>query len=107
MRFIDTHAHIYSSQFDADREAMLRRTFAAGVTDVFMPNVDSESVAGMMDLEARYPSQCHAMMGVHPCSIAADFEQELALAEEWLRKRPFVAVGEIGLDYYWSTEFVA
>jgi len=107
MQFIDTHAHIYSEQFNSDRDAMVQRTFAAGVTRICMPNVDSRSIASMLALEQQYPQQCLAMMGVHPCSIEAGFEKELAIAEEWLRKRKFIAIGEIGLDYYWSTEFVA
>ena len=107
MQFVDTHAHIYSEQFNHDREAMLKRTFALDVKRIFMPNVDSQSIEGMLALEDAYPCQCYAMMGVHPCSIEADFEKELQIAEAWLSQRKFVAIGEIGLDYYWSTEFVA
>ncbi|MDJ1502307.1 TatD family hydrolase [Xanthocytophaga agilis] len=106
MQFVDTHAHIYGDQFTNDRETMLKRTFDAGVTKIFMPNVDSTSIDGMLALEDHYPDQCFSMMGVHPCSIEADFEKELKIAEDWLGKREFVAIGEIGLDYYWSTEFV-
>ncbi len=106
MQFIDTHAHIYADSFAHDREAMLKRTFEAGVTRIFMPNVDSRSTDGMLALEATYPQHCYAMMGVHPCSIEADFEKELKMAEDWLSKRKFIAIGEIGLDYYWSTAFV-
>lgn len=106
MQFVDTHAHIYGDQFNNDREKMLKRTFDAGVTKIFMPNVDSTSIEGMLALEDQYPDQCFSMMGVHPCSIEADFEKELKIAEDWLGKRKFVAIGEIGLDYYWSMEFV-
>jgi TatD DNase family protein len=106
MQFVDTHAHVYSEQFTNDREAMLQRTFDSNVTRIFMPNVDSHSINGMLALEEHYPQHCYAMMGVHPCSIEANFEKELKIAEEWLTKRKFIAVGEIGLDYYWSMEFV-
>ncbi|MDJ1491300.1 TatD family hydrolase [Cytophagaceae bacterium DM2B3-1] len=106
MQFVDTHAHIYGDQFNNDREVMLKRTFSAGVTKIFMPNVDSTSIEGMLALEDQYPDHCFSMMGVHPCSIEADFERELKIAEDWLAKRKFVAIGEIGLDYYWSMEFV-
>jgi TatD DNase family protein len=102
---IDTHAHIYSKQFDGDRSAMLERTFAAGVAKILMPNVDSESIEGMMALAAQYPDQCFPMMGLHPCSVNADFEKELQIAEEWLKKYPFVAVGEMGLDLYWDKTY--
>jgi TatD DNase family protein len=103
---IDTHAHLYSKQFDADLPETMARAFEAGLTHIFLPNVDSTSIDSMLRLEAAYPERCFAMMGVHPCSIGADFEKELDTAKEWLDRRPFVAVGEIGLDYYWSREFV-
>lgn len=102
---IDTHAHIYSKQFDGDRDAMLKRTFAAGVHKILMPNVDSESIDGMMALAARYPEQCFPMMGLHPCSVNADFEKELQIAEDWLKKYPFIAIGEMGLDLYWDKTY--
>ncbi|MCS7017573.1 MAG: TatD family hydrolase [Cytophagales bacterium] len=102
---IDTHAHIYSKQFDGDRAAMLARTFAAGVEKILMPNVDSESVAGMMELAAQYPAQCFPMMGLHPCSVDANFEKELQMAEDWLSKYPFIAIGEMGLDLYWDKTY--
>lgn len=104
---IDTHAHLYSKQFDADRPEMMQRAFDAGLTHIFLPNIDSESIDIMLALEAAYPDRCFAMMGLHPCSVNAEFEKELALVREWLDRRPFVAVGEIGLDYYWSKEFVS
>jgi len=103
---VDTHAHLYSKQFDADRAETMRRAFEAGLTHIFLPNVDSSSIPAMLELEAAYPGQCFAMMGLHPCSVEANYEHELAVVREWLDQRPFVAVGEIGLDYYWSREFV-
>lgn len=102
---IDTHAHIYSNKFEGDRAEMLQKTFDSGVHKIFMPNIDRESIEGMLALEAEYPDQCYAMMGLHPCSVKEDFEQELAIVEEWLQKRAFVAVGEMGLDLYWDKTF--
>lgn len=107
MQFIDTHAHIYSEKFDSDRTAMLKRTFDAGVGKIFMPNVDSESIEGMLILEEKYPQQCFAMMGLHPCSVNQDFEKELQIAEGWFGKRKFIAVGEMGIDLYWDKTFIA
>lgn len=106
MQFIDTHAHIYSEKFDSDRNLMLARTFEAGVGRILMPNVDSESIEGMFELEIKYPNQCFAMMGLHPCSVNQDFEKELKIVEEWLGKRKFVAVGEMGIDLYWDKTFL-
>jgi TatD DNase family protein len=103
---IDTHAHIYSKQFDKDREEMLSRAFEEGLTHIFMPNVDHESIDSMLELELKYPRQCYAMMGLHPCSVDKNFEKELYLVEDWLSKRHFTAVGEMGIDLYWDTSFV-
>ncbi|MGB0523155.1 MAG: TatD family hydrolase [Flammeovirgaceae bacterium] len=102
---IDTHAHIYSNKFLHDREDMLKKTFESGVHKIFMPNIDRESIDGMLALEAAYPNQCYAMMGLHPCSVDANFEKELALVEEWLQKRAFVAIGEMGIDLYWDKTY--
>lgn len=107
MQLIDTHAHIYADNFNADRNAMLDRAFAGGISHVFMPNIDHTSIDGMLALEQQYPQQCFAMMGLHPCYVTADFEQDLQLVENWLQRRKFIAIGEIGLDYHWSMEFAA
>jgi len=100
--FIDTHAHIYHDDFKLDREDMLQRCREAGVGQVYMPNVDHASIDGMMELESRSEGMCHAMMGLHPCSVKRGFEKELYVVEGWLAKRPFTAVGEIGTDLYWD-----
>lgn len=105
MSWIDTHAHIYSEEFKADREAMLQRSEHAGIGKIYMPNVDHTSIDGMMEVEMKNPQQYIAMMGLHPCSVKKDFEKELYLVEEWLGKRKFVAVGEIGTDLHWDKTF--
>jgi TatD DNase family protein len=103
---IDTHAHLYAAQFDNDRAEMLKRADTEGVKKVFLPAIDSETHAVMLALEASDPTRYFAMMGVHPCSIGADFEQELAVAKAYLDARPFCAIGEIGMDLYWDKTFV-
>lgn len=105
--FIDTHAHLYDNRFESDRDDMIRRSLDAGVTKLYLPNCDSTTIAPMMDLAAQWPQHCFPMMGVHPCYIKENYKEELAIAEEWLQRRQFAAVGEIGLDYYWDTTFVA
>lgn len=105
--FIDTHAHVYDEDFKADREDMLASAYEAGVHRIYMPNVDHTSIDGMMELELRYPDQCIAMMGLHPCYVKKEFERELYLVEDWLNKRSFSAVGEIGIDLYWDKTFRA
>ena len=107
MNLIDTHCHLYSEEFDSDRDAMIRRALDKGVARFYLPAIDSEAIPGMLELEAQYPGVCIAMMGLHPCYVKANYREELAIVEEWLAKRPFVAVGEIGLDFYWDKTFAA
>jgi len=102
--WIDTHAHIYASEFDADRQDVLASCADAGVEQIFMPNVDHTSIDRMLEVESRWPG-CYAMMGLHPCSVKKDFQRELYIVEEWLSKRRFSAVGEIGTDLYWDKTF--
>lgn len=103
--YIDTHAHIYSDDFKADRVDTLHRSFEQGVKKVFMPNVDHTSIDKMLEVEERWPGQCYSMMGLHPCSVKKDFDRELYIVEDWLSKRKFSAVGEIGTDLYWDKTF--
>lgn len=105
MEIIDTHAHLHSKQFRNDIDAMIQRAKEAGITKALMPNVDSASISDLHTLAARYPDFCIPMMGVHPCSIKADYKKELAIAEKNLREGKYIAVGEIGLDYYWDKTF--
>ena len=100
--FIDTHAHIYHEDFNKDRIDMLQRCSESSVGKIFMPNVDHASIDSMMELESRYPGTCFPMMGLHPCSVKKGFERELYIVEEWLGRRKFAAVGEIGTDLYWD-----
>lgn len=105
--YIDTHAHLYLPQFDQDRPQMLRRAWDAGVKHLFLPNIDSESIASLYQIVDDAPQQCYPMMGLHPCSVKENFTHELSIAEKELKHsgRRFYAVGEIGLDFYWDTTF--
>jgi TatD DNase family protein len=100
----DTHAHIYAKEFDNDRGDMLHRCSENHVKKIYMPNVDHTSIDNMLELESRFDN-CIAMMGLHPCSVNKDFQRELYRVEEWLSKRKFAAVGEIGTDLYWDKTF--
>lgn len=101
----DTHAHIYSDEFLPDREGVLSRAQEAGVEKIYMPNIDHTSIDAMLEVEMKYSGRCFAMMGLHPCSVKTDFQKELYLVEQWLGKRKFHAVGEIGTDLYWDKTF--
>lgn len=99
---IDTHSHIYSEEFDHDRAEAIQRAMEAGVEHIILPNVDSESLPRMLELEAAYPGFCHAAIGLHPTSVKDNFEQELKLVKSELERRNYIAVGEIGIDLYWD-----
>lgn len=101
MNWIDTHAHIYNKAFEKDLSEVIDHCRDKGMEQIYMPNVDHASIDAMLEVENKYP-ECVATMGLHPCSVNKDFEKELYLVEEWLSKRPFAAVGEIGLDLYWD-----
>ncbi len=103
---VDTHAHLYLHQFDEDRDAVLQRAREKGIYKFFLPNVDSSTIDDMFAMEEKYPGECYAMMGLHPCSVKSNYKEELAIVEKWLQKRPFVAVGEIGTDLYWDKTFI-
>ncbi|OEK05334.1 TatD family hydrolase [Roseivirga misakiensis] len=103
---IDSHAHIYTEQFKEDIDATLERAKEAGLIRIYMPNIDHTSIDSMLELESNHPDYCIATMGLHPCSVKADFEKELYIVEDWLSKREFAAIGEMGTDLYWDKSFL-
>ncbi|HEX5025749.1 MAG TPA: TatD family hydrolase [Agriterribacter sp.] len=105
MMVIDTHCHLYVKEFENDIEQVITHAQQQGVQQFYLPNIDSDSIEPMLQLEANYPGVCIAMMGLHPCSVKSDYKQQLQIAEGWLQKRKFAAVGEIGLDFYWDKSF--
>lgn len=105
MIFTDTHTHLYSQEFENDKIQLIEKAIKNGVTRLFMPNVDVHSIQPMLDLVWQFPENCFPMMGLHPCSVDEHVEANLFQIQKWFKKRPFYAVGEIGLDFYWSTEF--
>lgn len=105
--FIDTHTHLYSSQFDEDRTEMIQRALDSGVQNFLLPNIDLESISDMYALEKQFPDNCFGMMGLHPCSVDKHFESTLSKIKEEIDKRKFIAIGEIGIDLYWDKTFLA
>lgn len=106
IQLTDTHTHIYSEQFSEDRNEVIQRSIDQGVDRLFLPNIDSESIDAMLQVQKDFPKNCFPMMGVHPCSINENWKQELETARKYLfdqKEIDFCAVGEIGLDYYWDT----
>lgn len=103
---IDTHAHIYDEQFDADKYEMLERAREAGIEQIWMPNCDSDTIPRMYALEEEFPGLCLSMMGLHPSYVNEHFEKELIRVAEELARRKFIMIGEIGIDFYWDLTFV-
>lgn len=102
---IDTHSHLYLPEFEEDIQAVIDRCKTVGIGKVYLPAIDSSTHEAMMYLAESQPGYCIPMMGLHPCYVTADYQQEIRLVESWLEKQPFAAIGEIGLDFYHSTEF--
>ncbi|NMH28670.1 TatD family hydrolase [Flavobacterium silvaticum] len=103
MIFTDTHTHLYSEEFANDRNDMIQRAIAAGVTRFFVPSIDSGCTNAMYQLEAAYPDNVFLMMGLHPVYVKPEsWEKELDFVESELKRRKFCAVGEIGIDLYWD-----
>ncbi len=106
MYLVDSHTHLYLPEFDEDREEMLERAKNQGVKKFFLPAIDSHHHESMFRLEEAHSDSCFAMIGLHPCSVKENYEAELAIIFQKLKERPFCAIGEIGLDYYWDLTHV-
>ena len=102
---IDSHSHIYLNDFKEDFDDMLARAKEQGIDEIYLPNIDIESIANLKEVAANYP-QCKPMMGLHPGSVKEDYEEQLAVILEELDKNKYYAVGEIGIDLYWDKTFV-
>ena len=100
---IDTHSHIYGPEFDDDRAEVLQRARLAGVDKVLLPNINEESIARMLQVAKEYPDMCYPMMGLHPEDVKEDWAQVLERME--MQLDGMIAVGEVGLDFYWDTTF--
>ena len=105
MILADSHAHLYAEEFNADRKSVMQHAINNGVKYFFLPNIDEDSIAPMLQMEKDYPEKCFPMMGLHPCSVKENVVEQLNLIESWLRKKIFIGVGETGLDYYWDITF--
>lgn len=101
----DSHAHIYLEEFADDIEKVIADAKAVDVGEIYMPNIDISSIERMHDVERRFPN-CKSMMGLHPCYVKEDYLAQLTIMEAHMDRRPYAAVGEIGIDLYWDKTFV-
>jgi len=108
MNLIDTHTHLYLDEYVDDRQSVLQRALKAGVSRLLLPAVDSSSFDALQSMVLSNPALCFPMVGLHPTSVDADFERELAFVEKTLNdnRMSYIAVGEVGLDLYWDTSFL-
>ncbi|MBS1597432.1 MAG: TatD family hydrolase [Bacteroidetes bacterium] len=105
MIFIDTHCHLYLEDFAEDIVEILQKADNEGVKKFYLPAIDSATMPALLGLVKRFPGKCIAMAGLHPCSVKANYKEELKLVEKSLASGNFAAVGEIGLDFYWDRTF--
>lgn len=106
MRLIDTHVHLYASEFDSDRGSVIAEAGRVGLEKLLLPNIDRESFPGMMELVNTHPGLCLPMIGLHPCYVDENYRDQLAFVEEELQKGGYVGVGEIGMDRHWTLEHI-
>lgn len=106
---IDTHIHLDEEAYAADREEMIARQRESGVEAMIMPGVNAVSIPGILDISRRYPGYCYAGLGFHPQDVKTDWQEQWTIIENAIRenRNELVAIGEIGLDYYWDTTFKA
>jgi len=102
---IDTHSHIFEQEFDEDIEAVIARAQSVGVEKILLPNIDVESIERLKTLSQKYPHYCFPMMGLHPTSVKEDYKEQLAVIRNELTTNKYVAIGEVGLDFYWDRTF--
>ena len=106
---IDTHIHLDEEAFAADREEVIARQREYGVEAMIVPGVNSASIENVLDVCRRHPNYCYAGLGFHPQDVKADWKEQWSIIEKAIRehREELVAIGEIGLDYYWDTTFKA
>lgn len=104
MNFIDTHAHLDGEEYNDDRDEVVARAHEAGVSAILVPAIHLPSITAVLDVCRRYPDYAYPMIGLHPEEVKADWREVLAEMKK-LYTGEFIAVGEVGLDYYWSREF--
>lgn len=102
MNLIDTHTHMFSSQFDQDREQIVKECIESGIETLLLPNINSETIDAMWNLCDLFPKNCFPMIGLHPCDVKEDYQKELDIVLKELKNRKYVAVGEIGIDLHWD-----
>ena len=104
MKFIDTHSHLYSEKFNADRTEVIYEAIKSGVDTILLPNMSSKYTKKMLAICNEFPNNCYPMIGLHPCDVTTkNYDKEILHIEKELKCKNYIAVGEIGIDLYWET----
>jgi len=106
MQLIDSHTHLYLSEFDDDRDEIISRALNCNVTKMLLPNINKDSVGPLLRMVSNYPGICYPMIGIHPASIRDDYNEQLEAVNNNLGKHKFIAIGEIGIDLYWDKTYI-
>ncbi|MCX7987182.1 MAG: TatD family hydrolase [Bacteroidales bacterium] len=103
---IDTHCHLFLSEYDPDRQQIIEKCINAGIEKMINPNVDDTTLNNLKELTTKFPKHIYAAYGLHPCSVKSDYRIKLELIRSFAAETSMVAVGEIGIDLYWDTNFL-
>lgn len=103
---IDTHAHLYLKEFDADREQIIVEAKQKEVKKILLPNIDSSTVGALNNMCEQFPNYCYPMMGLHPGSVNQDYKNELEIIKKEIDRGNYIAIGEIGIDLYWDSTYL-
>lgn len=106
MYLVDTHTHLFAEQFNEDRTEMVNRAIEAGVTKMFLPNIDKDTVDDMFALSREFPENCFPMMGLHPSDVKEDYKEQLNVINSRLKEVKIYGIGETGIDLYWDKTFI-
>ena len=106
MKLIDTHNHLYLEEFDPEQDALVYAALKSGIDTLLLPNVDLTTIDRMHNLCDRFPDFAYPMMGLHPTSVDEHYAEALKKTESYLGKRPYCAIGEIGIDLYWDKTYL-
>ena len=106
MEFIDTHSHLYDEAFSSEEDSAVARAVEAGVTKMILPDIDASTREAMFTLAERHPDTLFPTLGLHPTSVSQNWKEELDAVEKSLGNHKIWAIGEVGIDCYWSKEFL-
>ena len=106
MKIIDTHTHVYLEEFDSDRTQVIQKAMKSGITAMLLPNIDVSTLQPLFQLCDMFPEYAFPMMGLHPTSVDSTYASQLTRIEKMLTYRTYCGIGEIGIDLYWSRQYL-